>query len=41
MRAAIFEREVLTFDICDSNGRVKTIDGELPDLPGWNIVDAT
>lgn len=41
MSAAILEGEVLTLDICDSNGRVQTIDGELPDLSGWNIVDAT
>jgi hypothetical protein len=40
MRAAIFERKILTFDICDRNGCIQTIDGELPDLPGRNIVDA-
>lgn len=41
MSAAIFEGEELTFDIRDSNGHLQTIDSELPDLSGWNIVDAT
>jgi hypothetical protein len=41
VRAAIFEGEVFTFDICDRNGRIQTIDGELPDLPGRNVIDAT